>query len=158
LKIRQVRIPLYVCLQKVEWATLMYYVGILSGVSALGYVGWLGYLQQAYESHDATWVNVIIGVVSCCIDNNVLEAAVLEAKPLMGIDQWSLNMLLIAIGGSLTVVGSAPGVIAMTIDKSYTFSAHTKFLPAIIVNFVCTILIWYIQYEVLSNWFSLNKA
>lgn len=151
LKTRQVSIPLYVCLQKVEWATLMYYVGILAGVSALGYVGWLGYLQNAYEIHDPTLINIVIGIISCCVDNNVLEAAVLEAKPLMGVDQWSLNMLLIAIGGSLTVVGSAPGIIAMTIDRSYNFPAHSKFMPAIVTNFLCTILVWHLQYQILGK-------
>ncbi len=150
LKKRGIKIHLHRQLQKVEFATLLYYIGILTGVAALNHVGWLTYLSWLFEHEDATWVNVFIGIVSCCVDNNVLEAAVLGAKPNIGIDQWALNMLLIAIGGSLTAVGSAPGVLAMTIDKSYTFGTHFQFLPAILINFISTLAIWYVQYQVLG--------
>lgn len=145
-----VDIDLDVQLQKVEWVTLLYYIGIMSGVAALNHVGWLGYVTWLFENLDPTWVNTLIGVVSCCVDNNVLEAAVLAAKPAIGVDQWALNTLLIAIGGSLTAVGSAPGILAMTIDKSYTFMAHFRFLPVILVNFTVTFLVWYLQYQVLN--------
>ncbi len=150
LRNRGINIDLYTQLQKVEFATLLYYIGILTGVAALSHVGWLTYLSWLFEHQDATWVNILIGVVSCCVDNNVLEAAVLQAKPHIGIDQWALNMLLIAIGGSLTAVGSAPGILAMTIDKSYTFMAHNRFLPAILINFISTLAVWYVQYRLLG--------
>lgn len=39
--------------------------------------------------------------------------------------------------GSLTVIGSAAGVMVMSLDKSYSFGKHLKFLPAILTNFLC---------------------
>ena len=49
-------------------------------------------------------------------------------------------------GGVLTMVVAA-GVMVMAIDKSYTFGAHFKFLPAILVNFFVSLAIWYIEFH-----------
>lgn len=149
LKRQGIQIELDVQLQKVEWTTLLYYIGIMVGVAALNHVGWLSSVSWLFENFDPTSVNTLLGLVSCCVDNNVLETAVLAAKPNIQVDQWALNIILIAIGGSLTAVGSAPGILVMTIDKSYTFMAHLRFLPAILVNFIVTLLVWHIQYQVL---------
>jgi Na+/H+ antiporter NhaD/arsenite permease-like protein len=149
LKRQGIQIELDVQLQKVEWTTLLYYIGIMVGVAALNHVGWLSYVNWLFENFNPTSVNTLLGLVSCCVDNNVLEAAVLAAKPNIQVDQWALNIILIAIGGSLTAVGSAPGILVMTIDKSYTFMAHLRFLPAILVNFIVTLLVWHIQCQVL---------
>jgi Na+/H+ antiporter NhaD/arsenite permease-like protein len=139
-------IDLDVQLQKVEWSTLMYYIGIITGMAALNHVGWLSYVRQLYEYLPPTWVNFILGLVSSCIDNNLLEAAAIMANPQLNIDQWMLNALMVGIGGSLTVVGSSAGVMAMSIDKSYTFATHLRFLPAVLVNFLGSFGFWYLQF------------
>jgi Na+/H+ antiporter NhaD/arsenite permease-like protein len=144
-----IEINLDVQLQKVEWATLMYYIGIITGMAALNHVGWLSYVRQLYETLPPTWVNFILGMVSSCIDNNLLEAAAIMSNPNLGIDQWMLNAMMVGIGGSLTVVGSSAGVMVMSIDKSYTFATHLRFLPAILTNFLCSFGFWYLQFEVL---------
>jgi Na+/H+ antiporter NhaD/arsenite permease-like protein len=136
-------------LQKVEWSTLMYYIGIITGMAALNHVGWLSYVRQLYEILPPMWVNFILGLVSSCIDNNLLEAAALMANPNLGVDQWMLNAMMVGIGGSLTVVGSSAGVMAMSIDKSYTFATHLRFLPAILANFLGSFGLWYVQFELL---------
>lgn len=139
-------IDLDVQLQKVEWSTLMYYIGIITGMAALNHVGWLSYVRRLYEYLPPTWVNFILGLVSSCIDNNLLEAAAIMANPQLNIDQWMLNALMVGIGGSLTVVGSSAGVMAMSIDKSYTFATHLRFLPAVLVNFLGSFGFWYLQF------------
>jgi Na+/H+ antiporter NhaD/arsenite permease-like protein len=144
-----IEIDLGVQLQKVEWATLMYYIGIITGMAALNHVGWLSYVRQLYETLPPTWVNFILGMVSSCIDNNLLEAAAIMANPNLGVDQWMLNVMMVGIGGSLTVVGSSAGVMAMSIDKSYTFATHLRFLPAVLANFLGSFGLWYLQFEVL---------
>jgi Na+/H+ antiporter NhaD/arsenite permease-like protein len=143
-----VEINLDVQLQKVEWSTLMYYIGIITGMAALNHVGWLSYVRQLYEVLQPTWVNFILGLVSSCIDNNLLEAAAIMANPHLGVDQWMLNALMVGIGGSLTVVGSSAGVMAMSIDKTYTFGVHLRFLPAVLANFLGSFGVWYLQFEV----------
>jgi Na+/H+ antiporter NhaD/arsenite permease-like protein len=144
-----IEINLDVQLQKVEWATLMYYIGIITGMAALNHVGWLSYVRQLYETVEPMWVNFILGMVSSCIDNNLLEAAAIMANPNLDVDQWMLNAMMVGIGGSLTVVGSSAGVMAMSIDKSYTFATHLRFLPAVLANFLGSFGFWYLQFEVL---------
>ena len=89
-----------------------------------------------------------IGVISGVLDNVPVEAATLMSNPLLNNAQWSLNALMIGIGGSLTVIGSAAGVIVMSMDKTYSFSTHLKFLPAILTNFFVSLAVWYVQFEI----------
>ena len=150
LKKRGEPIHMLVQLQKVEWNTLMFFIGIISGVAALNHVGWLGYISHLFEIVSPTWVNVILGVISGILDNVPVEAAALMSDPKLGLDQWALNALMVGIGGSLTVIGSAAGVMVMSIDKSYTFGKHLKYWPAILVNFFGSLGIWYLQFHWLA--------
>ena len=148
LKRRNIPVPLDIQLQKVEWSTLLYYIGIITGMAALNHVGWLSYIAWLFNNISPFVVNVIIGLLSSFIDNNMVEAAALMSKPHLETEQWALNTLMVGIGGSLTVVGSAAGVMAMSSEKTYTFGAHLRFLPAILVNFLGSLGIWYLQYQV----------
>lgn len=147
LKRKGIDVSLDVQLQKVEWSTLMYYIGIITGMAALSHVGWLTYIHWLYEHYSPLLVNVLLGLVSSIIDNNLLEAAAIMSNPPMEADQWVLNAMMVGIGGSLTVVGSAAGVMAMSIEKTYTFGVHLRFLPAALVNFFGALGIWYVQFE-----------
>ena len=137
-------------LQKVEWNTLLFFIGIISGVAALNYVGWLTYISQLFEMLSPTLVNVLLGVISGILDNVPVEAAALMSDPQLTSSQWALNALMVGISGSLTVIGSAAGVMVMSIDKSYSFGTHLKFLPAILTNFFVSLGIWYVQFELLG--------
>ena len=44
--------------------------------------------------------------------------------------------------------GPAAGVMAMSLDKTYSFGVHMKFLPVILLNFFGSLGIWYIQFQV----------
>lgn len=134
-------------LQKVEWNALLFFIGIITSVACLNHVGWLSYISRLFEILDPTLVNVVLGIASGVMDNVPVEAAALMSNPQLGLDQWALNALMVGIGGSLTVVGSAAGVMAMTLDKSYSFGVHLKFLPAILVNFLGSLGIWYLQFQ-----------
>lgn len=136
-------------LQKVEWNTLLFFIGIISGVAALNHVGWLTYISQMFEVLSPTTVNILLGVLSGILDNVPVEAAALMSNPTLSDSQWALNALMVGIGGSITVIGSAAGVMVMSIDKTYSFGTHLKFLPAIIVNFLVSLIVWYVQFELL---------
>lgn len=137
-------------MQKVEWNTLLFFIGIISGVAALNHVGWLSYISQLFASLSPTIVNVALGVLSGVLDNVPVEAAALMSNPQLSTSQWALNALMVGIGGSLTVIGSAAGVMMMSIDKSYSFSTHLKFMPAILTNFFVSLGVWYVQFEMLG--------
>lgn len=144
-------VPLLEQLQKVEWNTLLFFIGIISGVAALNHVGWLGYISRLFDAVSPTLVNVILGLISGILDNVPVEAAALMSNPQLGSSQWALNALMVGIGGSLTVIGSAAGVMVMSLDKSYGFATHLKFLPAILTNFLVSLGVWYVQFEMISR-------
>lgn len=136
-------------LQKVEWNTLMFFIGIISGVAALNHVGWLTYISRLFEMLSPTGVNILLGLISGILDNVPVEAAALMSEPTLSDSQWALNAMMVGIGGSLTVIGSAAGVMVMSIDKSYSFGTHLKYIPAILVNFFISLAVWYVQFELL---------
>ena len=137
-------------LQKVEWNTLLFFIGIISGVAALNHVGWLSYISRMFEVLSPTTVNVLLGVISGVLDNVPVEAAALMSSPQLSSSQWAPNAMMVGIGGSLTVIGPAAGVMVMSIDKSYSFGTHLKFLPAILTNFFVSLGAWYVQFEILG--------
>lgn len=145
---RGIELPWQDQLQKVEWNALLFFIGIITSVACLNHVGWLSYISRLFELMSPTSVNVILGVISGVMDNVPVEAAALMSNPQLGLDQWALNALMVGIGGSITVVGSAAGVMAMTLDKSYSFGVHFKFLPAILVNFFGSLGVWYLQFQI----------
>jgi Na+/H+ antiporter NhaD/arsenite permease-like protein len=130
--------------QKVEWNTLLFFTGIITAVACLNHVGWLSYVSALFERVDPTLVNVVLGVASGLLDNVPVEAAALMSNPQIDRAQWALNALMVGVGGSLTVVGSAAGVMAMSLDRTYTFGVHLRFLPAILVNFLGSLGMWYL--------------
>ena len=136
-------------LQKVEWNTLLFYIGIISVVAALNHVGWLSYISGLFEVMSPTWVNFVLGIMSGVLDNVPVEAAAIMSHPPLDHAQWALNALMVGVGGSLTVIGSAAGVMVMSIDKSYSFGTHMKFMPAILVNLLVSLGVWYVQFEML---------
>lgn len=143
-------VPLLAQLQKVEWNTLLFFIGIISGVAALNHVGWLGYVSRLFDAVPPTAVNVILGAISGILDNVPVEAAVLMSNPPLEGSQWALNALMVGIGGSLTVIGSAAGVMVMSLDRSYSFTTHLKFMPAILANFLVSLGVWYVQFMLVN--------
>jgi len=140
---RDIEVPIVAQMQKVEWNTLLFFIGIITAVACLNHVGWLSYISWLFGNVDPTWVNVTLGVISGLLDNVPVEAAALMSNPQLSQSQWALNAMMVGIGGSLTVVGSAAGIMAMSLDKTYTFATHLKFLPAILANFCASLAAWW---------------
>jgi len=141
----------FVNMAKVENDTLLFFFGILSAVGALYFLGWLFYIVKLYGIIGSTWANIGVGFISAVIDNVPVMAAILKANPPMGIDQWLLVTLTAGIGGSLISFGSAAGVGVMGRMKGvYTFGAHMKYVWTILAGYVLSIIIWYIQFEIMG--------
>ncbi len=78
-------------------------------------------------------------------------SAVLKANPTMGIEQWMLVTLAAGIGGSMISFGSAAGVGVMgKLRGVYTFAAHMKYSWTILIGYIISMGVWYIQYEILG--------
>ncbi|MFA6788912.1 MAG: sodium:proton antiporter NhaD [Arcobacteraceae bacterium] len=147
------RLNIFHSIAKIENNTLLFFFGILAAVGALYFIGWLGLAVVVYEPNmlGATWSNIGVGFLSAFIDNVPVMSAVLKANPTMGLDQWMLVTLTAGIGGSLISFGSAAGVGVMgKMPGIYTFANHMKYAWTVFIGYVVSIMIWYLQYEVLG--------
>ena len=147
-------------MSKIENNTLFFFFGILAAVGALHFVGFLNYAVSLYDKFGATAVNIGVGFLSAIVDNVPVMSAVLKANPMMGADagenlsQWLLVTLTAGIGGSMISFGSAAGVGVMGKLKGiYPFGAHMRLAWTVVVGYVVSVAIWYVQFEILHLYF-----
>ena len=140
-------------MSKIENNTLMFFFGILAAVGALYFIGWLALASVVYDPSvlGPTISNIAVGFLSAIIDNVPVMSAILKANPEMGVDQWMLVTMTAGIGGSLISFGSAAGVGVMgKMHGIYTFSSHMKYAWTILVGYVVSVTVWYVQYQILG--------
>ena len=136
---------------KIEHDTLLFFFGILAGVGGLHYLGYLDLAVKLYDSAGPITVNIGIGFLSAIVDNVPVMSAVLKSNPNMGMDQWLLVTMTAGIGGSLISFGSAAGVGVMgKLRGIYTFGSHMKYAWTVLVGYVLSVIIWYVQFEILD--------
>jgi Na+/H+ antiporter NhaD/arsenite permease-like protein len=138
---------------KIENNTLMFFFGILAAVGALYFIGWLALAAMIYDPSMAgpTASNIGVGFLSAIVDNVPVMSAVLKANPDMVHSQWMLVTLTAGVGGSLISFGSAAGVGVMgKLPGVYTFGAHMKYAWTILIGYIVSIIIWYLQFEILG--------
>ena len=128
---------------RAEWDTLLFFYGVVMCVGGLGFIGYLAMLSDVlYTQWDASWANVMLGLVSAVVDNIPVMFAVLTMQPEMSHGQWLLITLTAGVGGSLLSIGSAAGVALMGQARGYyTFAGHLRWAPAIFLGYVASILV-----------------
>jgi Na+/H+ antiporter NhaD/arsenite permease-like protein len=140
-------------ISKIENNTLMFFFGILAAVGALYFIGWLALASVVYDPSvlGPTWSNIGVGFLSAIVDNVPVMSAVLKASPDMDLSQWMLVTLTAGVGGSLISFGSAAGVGVMgKLPGIYTFGAHMRYSWMILIGYIVSCSVWYIQYQVLG--------
>ncbi|MDP8566877.1 sodium:proton antiporter NhaD [Methylophilus aquaticus] len=125
-----------------EWDTLFFFYGVILCVGGLGFIGYLSLLSHTiYGDLGATTANIAVGLISSVVDNIPVMFAVLSMMPDMSVGQWLLVTLTAGVGGSLLSIGSAAGVALMgQAHGSYTFFGHLRWMPAIALGYVASIL------------------
>lgn len=125
-----------------EWDTLMFFYGVILCVGGLAQFGYLNSLSVfAYHDLGPTFANVMVGILSAIVDNIPVMFAVLTMSPEMSHGQWLLVTLTAGVGGSMLSIGSAAGVALMgTARGKYTFGAHLKWTPVILLGYGASIL------------------
>lgn len=120
-----------------EWDTLLFFYGVMMSVGGLSFIGYLTMASNVlYIGMDPTIANILVGIFSAFIDNGTIMFAVLTMHPDISQGQWLLVTLTAGVGGSLLAIGSAAGVGLMGQMKGiYTFSAHLKWMPVILLGF-----------------------
>jgi len=142
---------IYLNMQKIENDTLLFFFGILSMVGALHFLGFLSYIHDLYSIIGPTASNIGVGFLSSIVDNVPVMSAILKANPEMELAQWMLVTMTAGVGGSLISFGSAAGVGVMgRLRGIYTFGAHMKYSWMILIGYIASISVWYVQYEVLG--------
>jgi len=147
------KLNIFESMSKIENNTLLFFFGILAAVGALYFIGWLALAAVVYDPSvlGPTWSNIGVGFLSAIVDNVPVMSAVLKASPEMGLDQWMLVTLTAGVGGSLISFGSAAGVGVMgKLPGIYTFGAHMKYSWTILIGYIVSCAIWYVQYQMLG--------
>ncbi|RMF17236.1 MAG: sodium:proton antiporter [Candidatus Dadabacteria bacterium] len=128
---------------RAEWDTIFFFYGVVMSVGGLAQFGYLHQLSSfMYGQWGPTPSNVTVGVLSSIIDNIPVMYAVLSMEPAMSLGQWLLVTLTAGVGGSLLSIGSAAGVALMGQARGkYTFFAHLRWLPAILLGYALSIIV-----------------
>lgn len=122
-------------LAKIDYPTLLFFLGILMAVAALQVVGVLDQMASFLNDklHNVYFINIIIGFLSSIIDNVPLVAAAMGMYPLVhagGVPLsgymmnfttdgtfWELLAYCAGTGGSILIIGSAAGVVVMGMER-----------------------------------------
>ena len=132
-------------LRKIDTPSILFFLGILLSVSALGSIGALTNVAESLNKHIGNPVMIvsIIGVASSIVDNVPLVAAA------MGMYQfptdhffWHFLAYCAGTGGSLLIIGSAAGVAAMGIEKIEFFWYLKRIGWLALAGYVAGILIF----------------
>lgn len=109
-------------LGKIDLSSVLFFLGVLLAVDALESAGVLQSLSVWMRGHLSSelWVANAVGVVSSVVDNVPLVAACIKLHPLTAYpcDHCFWNMLAFSAGtgGSLLIIGSAPGIAVMSME------------------------------------------
>lgn len=129
-QVQEHRIPKVIA--RVDMPSILFFLGILMAVAVLQSTGILSWMASALDEniHNIYLIDVILGVLSSIVDNVPLVAGVMGMYPVADpattgyaaqfvIDGpfWELLSYCAGVGGSILIIGSAAGVIAMGLEK-----------------------------------------
>jgi Na+/H+ antiporter NhaD/arsenite permease-like protein len=112
--------PVHSALTKIEMPSLLFFLGILMTVAALESLGMIFFFGQTVEGSIGTdFFVIILGFASAIVDNVPLVAASMGMFPDLLIDHpdWHLIAFTAGTGGSMLIIGSAAGVVAMGMER-----------------------------------------
>ncbi len=127
--------PILEYVRQVEFETLLFFLGILLLVGMLKEIHVLDGLVRIYDQVPAVLANYLMGVLSAAIDNVPLTAALLKSGLQMGIAEWMVLTYAVGVGGSLLVIGSAAGIVAMSKVPGLTFGSYLRFSLYLFIAF-----------------------
>lgn len=125
-------------LKHIDMPTILFFLGILMSVGALQCAGILADLAGWFDRqiHEVFAISGVIGLLSAIVDNVPLVAACMGMYPVQEAAAaaasadpaymqnfvqdgqfWRLLSLCAGVGGSLLIIGSAAGVVAMGLEK-----------------------------------------
>jgi len=113
-------------IREVEFDTLLFFLGVLLLVGILKEIGVLNAIPQMYQYLAPSQANYVMGLTSALIDNVPLTAALLKSGVTMSPAEWLMLTYATGVGGSILIIGSAAGIIAMSKVKELTFITYLR--------------------------------
>jgi len=159
-------------LKRVDIPTILFYLGILSAVAALESAGHLQLMAEYFDKHmhNIYLINGAIGLLSSIVDNVPLTAAAMGMYPIMTHAMaaassdpafmqhfvqngafWELLAYAAGTGGSILIIGSAAGVVAMALEKIDFIWYMKKIAWIALVGYIAGILTYWLQNEMIFH-------
>ncbi len=145
--------PVHTALTKIELPSILFFLGILLAVAALESLGYLfNYAESLNEAIPQTDIVVmLLGVGSAVIDNVPLVAASMGMfseptdHPL-----WHFIAYSAGTGGSMLIIGSAAGVVAMGMEKIDFFWYLRKIAWLALAGFLAGAIVFILMRDFMS--------
>lgn len=122
-------------IREIEFDTLLFFLGILLIVGVLKKLHVLDGIAEVYQILPTSLANYLMGISSSLIDNVPLTAAVLKADIQMLPSDWLAVTYAMGVGGSLLVIGSAAGIIAMSKVKELSFISYLRMFVQLLIAY-----------------------
>jgi Na+/H+ antiporter NhaD/arsenite permease-like protein len=153
-------------IRRIDWPTLLFFLGILLAVDVLRYSGILGYLANWLDTAvgNVYVVDLIIGTVSAMVDNVPLVAGAIGMYPVaseMMVSAaadpvymanflpdgvfWQFLAYCAGVGGSILLLGSAAGVVTMGLVKIRFFWYLRRITWMAIAGYLAGATVYYLQ-------------
>lgn len=158
-------------LGRIDFSTILFFLGILMSVGALQCAGILGDLANMLRTDvgNPYVIDLIIGVLSSVIDNvplvagcmhmfdiNTLAQAAADPSLLPYVQDgifWMFLAYCAGVGGSLLIIGSAAGVVVMGLEKINFVWYLKKFSWIALAGYLSGSAIYYLQESVIRPLF-----
>ena len=127
--------PILDYVRKIEFDTLLFFLGVLLLVGMLKEIGVLELFLEAYKQTPTLIANYVVGITSALFDNVPLTSAILKSGIDMAGNEWLALTFSVGVGGALLAIGSAAGVIAMSKIPELTFMRYLKFFPQLFMAY-----------------------
>lgn len=138
-------------LHRIDMSTILFFLGILMSVAGLQSMGVLSSAANFLDEnvHEVFSIATVVGILSSIVDNVPLVAACMGMYPVVDVAAaataadpayalyfvqdglfWLLLTYCAGVGGSLLIIGSAAGVVAMGLEKidfAWYFKNITKY-------------------------------
>ena len=111
--------PTFKALTKIELPSILFFLGILMTIAAMESMGMIySFGVQIQESMDVNVFVTLLGVASAIIDNVPIVAASMGMFQFpLDHEIWHFIAFAAGTGGSMLIIGSAAGVVAMGMEK-----------------------------------------
>jgi len=159
-------------LKNVDIGTILFYLGILSAVAALESAGHPNIMANFLNKnmHNIYAIDGTIGILSSIVDNVPLTAAAMGMYPVMTQSMlavssdpaymhhfiqngafWELLAFSAGTGGSILIVGSAAGVVAMALEKIDFLWYMKKITWLALPGYLVGIAVYWLQNELIFH-------